>query len=43
MVMRIFSMDCKKMSGEIFEQTMPSAKHWRLTYRMGKGHTITTT
>ncbi|XP_046873342.1 uncharacterized protein ccdc142 isoform X2 [Hypomesus transpacificus] len=34
MVMRIFSMDCKKMSGEIFEQTMPSAKHWRLTYRM---------
>ncbi|KAM6953306.1 coiled-coil domain-containing protein 142 [Aplochiton taeniatus] len=32
-VLRIFSMDCKRMSGEIFEQTMPSAKHWRLDYK----------
>ncbi|XP_060783445.1 uncharacterized protein ccdc142 isoform X3 [Neoarius graeffei] len=31
--LRIFSMDCKKMSMEIFEQTMPSAKHWRVNYK----------
>ncbi|MCJ8733867.1 hypothetical protein PDJAM_G00228600 [Pangasius djambal] len=33
LVLRIFSMDCKKMSMEIFEQTMPSAKHWRVNYK----------
>ncbi|XP_036425233.1 uncharacterized protein ccdc142 [Colossoma macropomum] len=33
LVLRIFSMDCKKMSVEIFEQTMPSAKHWRVNYK----------
>ncbi|KAK3535435.1 hypothetical protein QTP70_016856 [Hemibagrus guttatus] len=35
LVLRIFSMDCKKMSMEIFEQTMPSAKHWRVNYKTG--------
>ncbi|XP_041124263.1 uncharacterized protein ccdc142 isoform X1 [Polyodon spathula] len=29
-VLKIFSMDCKKMSEEIFEQTMPVGKHWRV-------------
>ncbi|XP_067312507.1 uncharacterized protein ccdc142 [Pseudorasbora parva] len=33
LVLRSFSMDCKKMSVEIFEQTMPSAKHWRISHR----------
>ncbi|CAL8356874.1 unnamed protein product [Merluccius merluccius] len=33
MVLKIFSSGCKQMSGEIFEQTMPSAKHWRLNYK----------
>ncbi|KAK0154234.1 Coiled-coil domain-containing protein 142 [Merluccius polli] len=32
-VLKIFSSGCKQMSGEIFEQTMPSAKHWRLNYK----------
>ncbi|XP_041929441.1 coiled-coil domain-containing protein 142 isoform X2 [Alosa sapidissima] len=32
-ILRIFSMDCKRMSIEIFEQTMPSAKHWRVNYK----------
>ncbi|XP_031443352.1 uncharacterized protein ccdc142 isoform X1 [Clupea harengus] len=32
-ILRIFSMDCKRMSVEIFEQTMPSAKHWRINYK----------
>ncbi|KAI1883848.1 hypothetical protein AGOR_G00236250, partial [Albula goreensis] len=31
LVLRIFSKDCKKMAVEIFEQTMPSGKHWRVT------------
>ncbi|KAG5845383.1 uncharacterized protein ccdc142 isoform X1 [Anguilla anguilla] len=31
LVLRIFSKDCKKMAVEIFEQTMPSGKHWRIT------------
>ncbi|XP_060741775.1 uncharacterized protein ccdc142 [Tachysurus vachellii] len=35
LVLRIFSMDCKKMSMEIFEQTMPSAKHWRVNNKTG--------
>ncbi|XP_030621217.1 uncharacterized protein ccdc142 [Chanos chanos] len=30
LVLKIFSMDCKKMSVEIFEQTMPSGRHWRV-------------
>ncbi|XP_071386390.1 coiled-coil domain-containing protein 142 [Centroberyx affinis] len=33
LVLKIFSSDCKRMSGEVFEQTMPSAKHWRLNYK----------
>ncbi|KAJ3605592.1 hypothetical protein NHX12_027637 [Muraenolepis orangiensis] len=32
-VLKIFSNGCKRMSGEIFEQTMPSARHWRLNYK----------
>ncbi|XP_042349163.1 uncharacterized protein ccdc142 isoform X2 [Plectropomus leopardus] len=35
MVLRTFSSDCKRMSGEIFEQTMPSAVHWRPSLRTG--------
>ncbi|XP_041654159.1 uncharacterized protein ccdc142 isoform X2 [Cheilinus undulatus] len=34
-VLQTFSRDCKKMSGEIFEQTMPAAVHWRLNLRTG--------
>ncbi|XP_046706287.1 uncharacterized protein ccdc142 isoform X2 [Silurus meridionalis] len=30
LILRIFSTDCKKMSMEVFEQMMPSAKHWRV-------------
>ncbi|XP_043113014.1 uncharacterized protein ccdc142 isoform X2 [Puntigrus tetrazona] len=33
LVLRTFSVDCKKMSVEIFEQTMPSAKHWRINHK----------
>ncbi|KAK7138461.1 hypothetical protein R3I94_013933 [Phoxinus phoxinus] len=33
LVLRTFSTDCKKMSVEIFQQTMPSAKHWRISHR----------
>ncbi|XP_051514765.1 uncharacterized protein ccdc142 isoform X1 [Myxocyprinus asiaticus] len=33
LVLRMFSLDCKRMSVEIFEQTMPSAKHWRINYK----------
>ncbi|XP_063045972.1 uncharacterized protein ccdc142 [Engraulis encrasicolus] len=33
LILRIFSMDCKRMTIEIFEQTMPSAKHWRVNYK----------
>ncbi|XP_029297013.1 uncharacterized protein ccdc142 [Cottoperca gobio] len=35
LVLKTFSSDCKRMSGEIFEQTMPSAVHWRLSLRTG--------
>ncbi|XP_044219292.1 uncharacterized protein ccdc142 isoform X2 [Thunnus albacares] len=35
LVLKTFSSDCKKMSGEIFEQTMPSAVHWRPNHRTG--------
>ncbi|CAL8268896.1 unnamed protein product [Boreogadus saida] len=31
--LKIFSCGCKQISGELFEQSMPSAKHWRLNYR----------
>uniref|UniRef100_A0A672Z2Q9 Coiled-coil protein 142 C-terminal domain-containing protein n=1 Tax=Sphaeramia orbicularis TaxID=375764 RepID=A0A672Z2Q9_9TELE len=34
-VLKTFSSDCKRMSGEIFEQTMPSAVHWRPSHRTG--------
>ncbi|XP_029917416.1 uncharacterized protein ccdc142 isoform X2 [Myripristis murdjan] len=33
LVLRMFSSDCKRMTGKIFEQTMPSDKHWRLNYK----------
>ncbi|XP_028600436.2 coiled-coil domain-containing protein 142 isoform X2 [Podarcis muralis] len=32
-VLTLFSLDCKRMSAEIFSQTMPLGKHWRLTLR----------
>ncbi|XP_040903844.1 uncharacterized protein ccdc142 [Toxotes jaculatrix] len=35
LVLKIFSSDCKRMSGEIFEQTMPSSVHWRPSHRTG--------
>lgn len=38
-VLKIFSNGCKRMSGEIFEQTMPSARHWRLNYKTGLKNT----
>ncbi|XP_054453519.1 uncharacterized protein ccdc142 isoform X2 [Anoplopoma fimbria] len=35
LVLKTFSSDCKRMSREIFEQTMPSAVHWRPSLRTG--------
>ncbi|XP_034738715.1 uncharacterized protein ccdc142 isoform X3 [Etheostoma cragini] len=35
LVVKTFSSSCKRMSGEIFEQTMPSAVHWRHSFRTG--------
>uniref|UniRef100_A0A8C2X0Y3 Coiled-coil protein 142 C-terminal domain-containing protein n=2 Tax=Cyclopterus lumpus TaxID=8103 RepID=A0A8C2X0Y3_CYCLU len=35
LVLKTFSSNCKRMSGEIFEQTMPSARHWRPSLRTG--------
>ncbi|XP_044062200.1 uncharacterized protein ccdc142 isoform X2 [Siniperca chuatsi] len=35
LVLKTFSSDCKRMSGEIFEQTMPSSVHWRPSLRTG--------
>ncbi|XP_037316783.2 uncharacterized protein ccdc142 [Pungitius pungitius] len=35
LVLKTFSSDCKRMSGQIFEQTMPSAVHWRPSLRTG--------
>ncbi|XP_074503885.1 uncharacterized protein ccdc142 [Sebastes fasciatus] len=35
LVLKTFSSDCKRMSGEIFEQTMPPAAHWRPSLRTG--------
>ncbi|KAI3352108.1 hypothetical protein L3Q82_020920 [Scortum barcoo] len=35
LMLKAFSSDCKRMSGEIFEQTMPSAVHWRPGLRTG--------
>ncbi|XP_068800090.1 coiled-coil domain-containing protein 142 isoform X2 [Struthio camelus] len=32
-VLRMFSTDCKRVSAEIFDQTMPLGKHWRLGLR----------
>ncbi|XP_034545551.1 uncharacterized protein ccdc142 isoform X2 [Notolabrus celidotus] len=34
-VLKTFSKDCKMISGEIFEQTMPTAVHWRPSLRTG--------
>ncbi|KAH0615678.1 hypothetical protein JD844_025977 [Phrynosoma platyrhinos] len=34
-VLKLFSLDCKRMSAEIFGQTMPLGKHWRLALRTG--------
>lgn len=34
-VLRMFSTDCKRMSAEIFDQTMPLGKHWRVSLRAG--------
>lgn len=31
----LFSSECKRMSAEIFGQTMPLGKHWRLTLQTG--------
>lgn len=31
----MFSTDCKRMSAEIFDQTMPLGKHWRVGLRPG--------
>ncbi|KAK9517517.1 hypothetical protein VZT92_022884 [Zoarces viviparus] len=35
LVLKTFSSDCKRMSGEIFKQTMPSPVHWRPSLRTG--------
>ncbi|XP_038132107.1 uncharacterized protein ccdc142 isoform X2 [Cyprinodon tularosa] len=35
LVLENFSTDCKRMSGEIFERTMPPAVHWRPGQRTG--------
>ncbi|XP_055368219.1 uncharacterized protein ccdc142 isoform X2 [Betta splendens] len=35
LVLKTFFSDCKRMSGEIFEQTMPSAVHWRPSHITG--------
>ncbi|NXK57032.1 CC142 protein, partial [Chauna torquata] len=32
-VLKMFSTDCKRMSAEIFDQTMPLGKHWRVGLR----------
>lgn len=34
-VLKMFSSDCKRMSAEIFGQTMPLGKHWRVGLRTG--------
>ena len=34
-VLKMFSTDCKRMSAEIFDQTMPLGKHWRVGLRTG--------
>lgn len=34
-VLKMFSTDCKRMSAEIFDQTMPLGKHWRVSLRAG--------
>ncbi|NWU95766.1 CC142 protein, partial [Upupa epops] len=32
-VLGMFSTDCKRLSAEIFDQTMPLGRHWRLALR----------
>ncbi|NWR64211.1 CC142 protein, partial [Bucorvus abyssinicus] len=32
-VLKMFSTDCKRLSAEIFDQTMPLGRHWRLGLR----------
>ncbi|NXW11978.1 CC142 protein, partial [Fregetta grallaria] len=32
-VLKMFSTNCKRMSAEIFDQTMPLGKHWRVGLR----------
>ncbi|KAM6135696.1 coiled-coil domain-containing protein 142 [Phoenicopterus ruber ruber] len=32
-VLKMFSTDCKRLSAEIFDQTMPLGKHWRVGLR----------
>ncbi|KAK1190983.1 CC142 protein, partial [Pygoscelis papua] len=32
-VLKMFSTDCKRVSAEIFDQTMPLGKHWRVGLR----------
>lgn len=34
----MFSTDCKRLSAEIFDQTMPLGRHWRLGLRPGGCH-----
>lgn len=34
-VLRMFSTSCKRLSAEIFDQTMPLGRHWRLRPRAG--------
>ncbi|XP_048826234.1 uncharacterized protein ccdc142 isoform X3 [Brienomyrus brachyistius] len=33
LLLKIFSQACKQMSREIFEQSMPSGRHWRVRYK----------
>nr|XP_057919881.1 uncharacterized protein ccdc142 [Doryrhamphus excisus]XP_057919882.1 uncharacterized protein ccdc142 [Doryrhamphus excisus] len=35
LVLETFSNDCKRISADAFEQTMPPAGHWRLNHRPG--------
>ncbi|XP_077389063.1 uncharacterized protein ccdc142 [Festucalex cinctus] len=35
LVLKTFSDDCKRISADLFEQTMPYAGHWRLNLRPG--------
>ncbi|XP_039976116.1 coiled-coil domain-containing protein 142 [Xiphias gladius] len=35
LVLKTFCSDCKRISGEIFERTMPSSVHWRPSHKTG--------